>query len=358
MNTKSQISSWQLFSLMLLSRLLTAITFMPVLNLNVGNTDYIISTALGSVLSVLFFIPAFILIKKGRGLTDITDGISKKLTKATAVVYALFFLAYALSTLARMNVFTYAIIFPQRGTALFMVLLIAAACYAASHGLEALGRTGSIAMLLFGLSFILILFSLRDRVDINYLSPALYDGIKPLSVLIWETIFRTIEPAALMIILPKVSGKLMKSFITWIVSFVLILILVFFFLMSTLSEAALFQLFPFHSMAVLSQFVVFERMDALLIGTWIMSGLVKSSFLIFLTLELLSESIKKMKRGNLIKILFVIISAVILIESKSIMLFKVNLSIILNSTLFLVFVVAIPAVLVIADRLHNRGEKE
>ncbi len=358
MNTKSQISSWQLFSLLLVSRLLTTITFMPVLNLNIGNTDYIVSTALGGVLSILFFIPAFIYIKKNRGITEITDSISKKVTKAIAVIYALFFLMYIFSTLTRINLFVSAVVFPQRSTAVFMVLSIAAACYAASHGLEALGRTGSVTLLFFILSFIVILFSLRERFDFNNLSPALYDGIKPLGVLIWGTIMSTVEPAALMIILPKVSGRLMKSFVVWIICFISVASLIFLFLMSTLGEAALLQLFPFHSMAVLSQFGVFERMDALLIGTWIMSAFVKSSFLILIIADLLSESIKKVKRSTLIVFMFLIISAVILIESKSLMLFKANLSLILNSVLFLLFVVAIPAALLIIDRFRNRGEKE
>lgn len=358
MNTKSQISSWQLFSLLLLSRLLTTITFMPVLNLNIGNTDYIVSTVFGGVLSILFFIPSFIYIKKNRGITQISDGVSKKLTRLIAIIYALFFLMYIFSTLTRINLFVSAVVFPQRSTELFMVLSIAAACYAASHGLEALGRVGSVTMLFFILSFIVILFSLRERFDINNLSPALYDGIKPLGVLIWGTIMSTVEPAALMIVLPKVSGKLMKSFVIWIICFISIASLIFLFLMSTLGEAALLELFPFHSMAVLSQFGVFERMDALLIGTWIMSAFVKSSFLILIIADLLSENIKKLKRGTVIISMFLIISAVILAQSKSIMYFKANLSLILNSILFLLFVVVIPAALLIIDKLRNRGAKE
>lgn len=357
MNTKSKISTWQLLSVLLVLRLLSTITFMPILDVEVGNSDYIFAVAIGGFSTFIFFIPTFIFLKNGKGLFEISDKVSQKLTKIIAVLYALFFLIFIFSALVRMNLFVSAIVFPQKSTALFMVISIAATCYAASHGLEALGRTGTISLFLFIGSFIVILLSLIQRVEINNLSPVFYYGIKPVSTVIWSAIIRTVEPAVLLILLPKVSGKMLKSFAVWIVSFTVITTLLFFFLMTTLGNASLLQLFPIYSMAVLSRFSVFERMDALLMGMWIFSAFVKVSFLIFLVADMISSNFKKVTLNGAIVFIGIINSLAVLIASNSLSYFKVTASLLLRSAIFLVFLVIIPIILLIIDKFYS-GAKE
>lgn len=357
MNTKSKISTWQLLSVLLVLRLLSTITFMPILDVAVGNSDYIIAMAIGGFSTFIFFIPTFLLLKNGKGLFEISDKVSKKLTKIIAILYALFFLIFIFSALVRMNLFVSAIVFPQKSTALFMVISIAATCYAASHGLEALGRTGTISLFMFISSFIVILLSLIERVDINHLSPVFFYGISPVSIVIWSVIIRTVEPAVLLVLLPKVSGKTLKSFALWIVSFTVITTLIFFFLMTTLGDASLLQLFPIHSMAVLSRFSVFERMDALLMGMWIFSAFVKVSFLMFLVADIISSNFKKVSLNGAIVFLGIINSLAVLIASNSLSSFKVTTSLTVRSSIFLAFVVIIPMILFLIDKFYS-GAKE
>lgn len=346
MNTKSNISSQQAFSLLLISRLLSTITFMPILNNNAKISDYIVSMALGSISVFIFSIPIIVFIKRGRGINDITYRISERVNKFIMFAYALFFLIFVFSTLVRMNLFVSAVVFPQKSTAVFMVLSIAAACYAATHGLEALGRAGTISLFLLIISFLLILFSLRERVDINNLSPVFYDGATPVLKIIWSIVIRTFEPAIMLFILPRISRNALKSYLIWILSFSVIATIIIFFLMTSLGDAALLQLFPVHSMAVLSQVSVFERMDALLIGMWILSAFIKISFLIFLISELLAQCFERINKNTITVLLGIIIASAVLIESLSVTFFKITTSMVFGSVIFLIFIVMIPAIFV------------
>lgn len=357
MNTKSKISLWQIFSIMLVSRLLSTITFMPVLNMDMKSSDYIAAALISGLSLFLFFIPAFFITKRKRGILEISEGISDKFAKIIAFLYAVFFILNVYAILTRMDIFVSAVVFPQKSTALFMVAGIVAVCYAASHGLEALGRAGTVSMVVFIASFIVILLSLIERIKINNLSPVFYDGVKPVVYIAWAILVRTVEPAALMIILPRVSGNALKSFTAWIVSITFITTLVSFCLMTSFGDSAMLQLFPVHSMAVLSQFGVFERMDSLLTGMWIMAAFVKVSFLIFLVSELLSYSLKKVNKNLITVFIGIAASTAVLLQSNELTSFNAATSLILKSVTFVIFSVLIPAALIIADKFRL-GAKE
>lgn len=50
------------------------------------------------------------------------------------------------------------------------------------------------------------------------------------------------------------------------------------------------QLFPIHSIAVLSEFSVFQRIDVILTGVWILSAFIKISFMLYLSSYIASRS--------------------------------------------------------------------
>ena len=71
---------------------------------------------------------------------------------------------------------------------------------------------------------------------------------------------RTIEPAAMAVLFPRVSGNKKRGFFIWMSVLTAFLEIVFssFF---RLGDYAMTQLFPIHSIAVLSEFSVFQRID-------------------------------------------------------------------------------------------------
>lgn len=359
MDRLSKISSAQFFSLLLLSRLLSTLTFMPVFHSDVRTSDYIISMAIGSILVIIFCIPVFMLFNKSRenGLINTSFNISPVFSKIISVLYAAFFVFYAFTTLARTELFVSTIVFPDTETTFFVLVAIAAACYAASLGFEALGRAGSVSLFLFCASFAFILITMSDKIKVNNLSPVFYDGIFPVAEVSWSFIIRTIEPAMMLILLPRVTGNVKKGFSVWIAALLVINTAIFFFLMTTLGECSLLQMFPVHAMATLSEFSVLERLDVLLTGVWIISAFIKVSFTIFIASDLLSTSFKKEYNHYYIVAIGVVLAVLMYFTSISILSFQITISFIIRTVVFAAFVVVIPLIVFVLKKICGKVRK-
>ena len=94
MEKVQKISTAQFFSLLLLSRLLTTLTFMPVFEMKVNNLDYIVAILLGSAVMLLFLLPMYYLFKNsgGKGVLELAQDISPTFSKVLCVFYVAFFL--------------------------------------------------------------------------------------------------------------------------------------------------------------------------------------------------------------------------------------------------------------------------
>lgn len=116
MEKVQKISTAQFFSLLLLSRLLTTLTFMPVFEMKVNNLDYIVAILLGSAVMLLFLLPMYYLFKNsgGKGVLELAQDISPTFSKVLCVFYVAFFLIDAYATLLRLNLFVASAVFPKR----------------------------------------------------------------------------------------------------------------------------------------------------------------------------------------------------------------------------------------------------
>ena len=201
-----------------------------------------------------------------------------------SAVYALIFTLSMLVTLARLELFVGTIIFPENDSALFIIICVLASCYAASLGIEALGRVSALSVMISCAAFLFIMVTMADKIDVTQFSPVFFDG------LIFAS--RTVEIVILSALLPKINGKPMRAYFTWLGATVLSMLSLFFFVFGGLGKFALTQLFPVHSVAVLAEVGVFRRFDVLLTGVWILSAFIKISLLLYLQAELLQKSFK------------------------------------------------------------------
>lgn len=100
---------------------------------------------------------------------------------------------------------------------------------------------------------------------------------------------RTIEPAAMAVLFPRVSGNKKEAFYM-VVGTCGVFGNCVFLRFSGLGDYAMTQLFPIHSIAVLSEFSVFQRIDVILTGVWILSAFIKISFMLYLSSYIASRS--------------------------------------------------------------------
>jgi hypothetical protein len=72
----------------------------------------------------------------------------------------------------------------------------------------------------------------------------------------------------------------------------------FFFAGAVMGNFASTQLFPFHTMASLAEFAMFDRLDAIFTSVWIMCAFIKASLLIFLQADILGKVFPKVQKRN------------------------------------------------------------
>lgn len=97
MNLKAKISSGQFFSLLLLSRFISVLTYSPIYNAGLNSSDYLIAGVIGMIMVLFSCLPLALIYKSNdnRSVLDMAYEISPLYSKIISVLYILLFLFYA-----------------------------------------------------------------------------------------------------------------------------------------------------------------------------------------------------------------------------------------------------------------------
>lgn len=351
-----KISVWQLCCLLLLSRLLTTLTFSPVGAEKIPTADYLPAVFAAAGLMLFGFLPVILQRKyfPGMDMPDVAYTLSPALSKCCTVSYTLVFFFLTLVSVARLELFVGSVVFPNNDSAFFVLLFAVAAVYAAGLGLEALGRAGTVCLVLFLGAFFCIVLAMTDKIEIANLSPMLAKGVSPVWTAGLDAATRTVEPALAAVLLPRVSGKPGKALAAGWLCFICFTEGILFYVFAGLGDFALTQMFPVHAVAVLAEFSVFQRFDVLLTGVWILTAFVKVSLLLYLQSELLKKSFSE-KPGRLYILLAA--AAVLVIQlgfAGKVTDYYFTLGLFWRTLLYAVFVVLIPLVFLLTAIVKKR----
>ena len=348
--TKEKISAKQLFALLFVSRILSTLTFTPSLNSDAGLSDYILAAFVGGIAEVIFFIPALILSERGKSLQEFAGQISQKLGKTVSLIYALYFLYLMAFTFSRLVFFVSSVMFCNAPVLPIVLITAAAVVYAVSNGIESIGRTGAFGAFVLTVALVIILVSLSSKLDTDNLTPLFYSGTKPFFLLSLTVIMRTSEPVFIYTLIPKTSGNIKREFTVWWIILTLFVTVLTFFLMCSLGELCTVSMFPYHAMAELSEFSVIERMDSLLTGVWILSAFVRISLCAYCFKDCASGVNKQTGTMTVSLIIFAVSAVTAAASNKNLMLYEAFSSLEIRLVLFVVFVVAIPVLLLCVRR--------
>lgn len=308
MVTKGKISAFQFYVMLFLSRVLTTVTYISSYTKNVRLSDMLIQPIFRIVFGIIIMIPIYLLHKKydDKNLIDVARERSPNLSKAISVLYLIAFFYFTVVTIARLDVFTGTVVFPETNVNFMLVFVIIFCCYGAYLGFEALGRTSVLTAVLVIPAIIFILCALVNKVDLLNLSPIFYNGVLPVVETAVDSVGQTIEYAMIAIALPKVNGKVTKGFFAWLFSQTLLMAVMFFFAGSVMGNFAATQLFPFHTLASLAEIAMFDRLDAIFTSVWIMCAFIKASLLIFLQADILHKEFGKFKKVNYLTVIGIV----------------------------------------------------
>lgn len=298
--TKGKISAFQFFVMLFLSRTLTTVTYVSSYTKDIRLSDMLIQPVFRITIGTVIMIPVYLLYKKYRdkNVLDLARARSPILSKALSALYLLTFFYFTVVTIARLDLFAGTVVFPETDVDYMLVFVIIFCCYGAVLGFEALGRSSVLSAVIVLPAIIFILAALISKVDLLNLTPVFYNGVMPVVKTAVDSVGQTVEYAVIAIALPRVSGKVKKGFFIWLVAQTALMAVMFFFAATVMGNYTGTQLFPFHTLASLAKFAMFDRIDAIFTGVWIMCAFIKASLLIYLQADILRKEFPRLKKKH------------------------------------------------------------
>ena len=294
MKPQEKIGGSQLFALLFVCRALALFTFTAPQETGFSAGDRILFTAPFCLLCLLFAVPGLLAgSRHANGVLGAARAASPMLAKGVGVFYSAAFLcAAALSTL-RFELFVGTVMYPERETTLLIALLLAAAAAAAVHGTQALGRAAVILLALFAASLLFILCSAAGQFDRLNLTPPLENGASPVLRNAFRSAARTAELPALAFAPAFTRGRVNKTGVCWLTSFSAMAAMVFCFLGGVAGVYGEQQMFPLYTVTTVAKLGVFERLDAVLTGLWVLGAFLRTAFFLRLAGLSLEQSFGK-----------------------------------------------------------------
>lgn len=360
MTNTHQISPAQLYSIFFVSRILVTLTYIPALNEISLASDLLVQALLYPLGMLVSALPLYALYKARPDwdLFDCAFRISPVLSKVLAALYALFFLFVELLSVTRFDLFATSRLFPDSDFTVFLLIIILISCAAAGFGLEAIGRLSGLAVLLVAVTLGFVVAVLLPRFEPLNFTPLFYDGVMPPLRGTAAFLSGTAETAALAVIAPRVHGKLEKGYVKWTLWMTFTMGLLFFCAISVLGVFFGTQLFPFHSLAVLAEFSVLQRLDAFHTGVWILCLFVKLAFFTLLTVTCLRRAFGRRFKKAWIAGCIVVLGIAAVFISRDYERFAAIARPEIMMVLFTVFVIFIPLCLLPPVRRQAKREKE
>lgn len=359
MEKRSFISGFQIVMILFVSRMLFSGSYQAILEAGNSIQDLLISAIVGFIINFIAAIPILYLLKKHNGHDLIECGIKlsgKGIGIVIAFLYFMFFIFNAaVNTENFENYFTSAVI-PDVKAYLSGILLIIVCMYGAEKGIESIARFGSIVAVIYILTFLLVFAMNLPRADIYQIKPLLYNGPKLMIRGVFMNYNISIQIVALALLAAFIQpGKsLSKTFAYWNVLSALAFFLLEFLIVTVTGAYGAKNLYPVHLLASISQFSVFERLDAFDMISWILNVIVAVTLYIYLAVHCLLKTGLNKHRRLLVFISGTAVFVISMVTSAGFtFLQKVMVSGIL-SLINTVFIVIIPLALIIVDAVKGK----
>lgn len=353
--------SWkQAFVLIFVSYMLVALTYIPTAEANVKNVDKMVSILIGMVFVLISFLPVYFLSKRNEkcNIIDCVQRDAKPLTKPVALFYVLAFSYVAIVTTSRFSLFITSVLLVESKTAIFIIIILAAACYAAFLGIEAIARASLFVFAVLIFSMLFSCFVLVKEVDFINLRPFFYNGISGVFGEAAIDASKLIEAAVLSVLAPKIVGGIKKTVITFVLSFWISVTVLAFLIISILGEYSAVQLFPVYTLVSLARIGNFHRFDAILSGIWIAGDFIKAAVLIVVSSECMKYVVRGKRHRVCMALTVVVIFVISMFASYSFERYLAVSNFIVSAAITVTASVLIPLVFLVVDIIRKKGRNK
>ena len=271
---KGRVTVFQFFALLFTARVLIVLFING--SFTGGNhfLDNVISCLLGALANCVLALPLYFLYR-AQPAVSVPAGtvqLAHKAGRLAPAYYTVYFVLIDSIYLSLFQLFMANVMEPNAVTWVLGLVTVAAACYAACLGLEAIVRAAVVMMVIVLLGTALILSGLFGRMDWLHLRPLFFEGPRQaLQGCIVALGFGS-ELPALAILMPHVKGKRLRGFLWWNALTYGFTALVIFAAVAACGDYLNNQLFPLYTAASVAHLSILERMDVLFVIAW-MGGL-------------------------------------------------------------------------------------
>lgn len=279
MHNDTTISSGQLTCLLLVSSATVFLTMNSALLGGRDLTDNLFSCLFAMLTGFLLLLPVFLL-RRQYPKSDLLMQ-AQRAGSGLRIIFAVFYFLYVLLIdIQYLSNFQY-VLGSTFSTGvpswIFTVMLVLVALYAAYKGLEAIGRTAALILLLIlpGICFLGVL--LIPEIDLQNLTPPFLHGFGQAFTGTLYFLSGSYGIVTYALLFPAVSGKSGQFLLLWNGATWLIVALIVFLINGVLGIYASFQLFPLYSAATMAKLGTFQRMDTIFIGLWVVGIFLKLS---------------------------------------------------------------------------------
>ncbi len=355
MTKMGKISTFQMFCVLFLCRIISLFTFMLPSAAYIPSGDRILTALPVMVFEILYSAILIFTLKRTeyKGIITAAREKSAAISKILAIAYTLSFIWFAGIGTARFELFISTVMFPNSELHFMIIILLGACVYAALKGIEAIGRASVILFFLLGLSIIFIILSVTREFDYVNLSPVLTEGFSPLISFSFYVSVRAAELLTLHITAPVINGNIGKMAIRWTIIFSLISTIILTVLAGVTGEYGNDQIFPLYTLTVIAKFGIFERLDDILTGVWVLCSFIQVSFLTNTGITALSQGFGKIKKIPAGLLITTGIFTVYIFTSKTVAVFSETVSSRIIDIIFIFLMLIIPAAVSVFSKRRN-----
>ncbi len=287
-----------MFAIMFLIRVIALFTFMLPSDSYLQSGDRVIVTFPVMIFEFIFLLIAVYVLRKSEneGLIKYSCRLSPFFGKVISVIYALGFVWFAGIGVARFELFISTVMFPNSELYIMAVLLILSAVFASLKGIEAIGRASGILLVILTACILFVVLTVADDFEYTNLKPILTEGISPVIKFSFYISMRTVELLTLYVTAPKIKGNILKMTSLWITAFGLLTVGIITLLSGVTGEYGDDQIFQLYTLTVIAKLGIFERLDDILTGIWVLCSFILAAFLIYTASLSLKQAFGKIKK--------------------------------------------------------------
>lgn len=356
MKETGYISPGQMFSVLFLSRIISLFTFMLPSASFLPSGDRVI-TALPVFLIELVYASVLIFTlrkNRNRSIVEKAKDITPSLARGISIIYCLALIWFAGIGIARFELFISTVMFPNSELTLMIVILIAASVYASLKGTEAIGRASVILMSILFLSIAFILISVTKEFEYSNLKPLFTEGISPVLGFSFYVSLRAPEILSLHISAGYVRGNVKKMIFLWILSFSILCTVILTFLTGVTGEYGNDQIFPLYTLTVIAKFGIFERLDDILTGIWVLCSFIRTAYLLNTGLLSIRQGFGKAGKAWISLACAAGVFAVYILTSGTVAVFSETVSSVWFDILSLCLILILPVIISLADKKRQK----